>query len=395
MQTLSNYITITVNYKFISITPKSIDQHVEVRLLARLDKTLTTILDDFPEDLIPIISAYVINDQVSFYKQIIDTFLKTHKKAAKTRIRLDSEQIDRLSMYLLYQLLEPDIPDITSLETYFFEPINIIGNNIAGLYDGTGVTSRLICGYIRITTGEYEMGTFVDGHSFHGHGTYYYNGCIIREGEYNDGKCHGQGTEFRADGSVEYRGKFKDDKRHGQGTSYRADGSVIYKGEFKDGKRHGQGTSYGADGSVLYKGEWKDGHYHGQGTAYRADGSLYYEGEWKDGKGHAQGTVYRADGSVIYEGECKNGKPHGQGTYYWTDGRRYEGQWKDNKQHGQGTLYRADGNVVHTGEYKDGKRHGQGTSYRADGSVEYRGKWKNNQPDHSRSLTSKISSFFQ
>ena len=370
MQTNSNYITITVNYKFISITPKSIDQHVEVRLLARLDKTLTTILDDFPEDLISIISAYVINDQVSFYKQIIDTFLKTHKKAAKTRIRLDSERIDRLSMYLLYQLLEPDIPDMTRLETYFFEPINILSDNRAGLYDGTGVTARLICGYIQAK--DTEMGTFVNsmGRDYlHGQGTYYWTNGGRYEGEWKDRKRHGQGTHFYANGD-RYKGEWYDDKRHGQGTEFRAD--VRYNGHWKDDKLHGQGTSFRPDGSVRYNGQWKDDKAHGQGTSFRPDGRVVYKGEWNDGKCHGQGTEFRADGSVAYTGE-----------------------WKDHKWHGQGTEFRADGSVRYNGQWKDDKRHGQGTSYGADGSEEYRGKWKNDQPDHSRSLTSKISSFFK
>jgi len=235
VQNISNYTAITMNYKFISITPKSIDQHVEVRLIARkttLNDSLTTILDDFPEDLIPIISAYVIDNQVSINKQIIDRFLKTHKKAIKTRKRLNSEQIDRLSMYLLYQLLEPDIPDMTRLETYFFESINILSDNRAGLYNGTGVSARLICGYIR-STGAYEMGTFVNSMG----------------GDY----LHGQGTRNYANGDC-------------------------YEGEYKDGKRHGQGTYYGTDGSRI-EGEWKDGNKHGQGTLYRADGSVAYEGK--------------------------------------------------------------------------------------------------------------------
>ena len=336
-----------MNYKFISIIPKSIDQHVEVRLLSRkttLDERLTTILDDFPEDLIPIISAYVINDQVSFYKQIIDTFLKTHKKAAKTRKRLNSEKIDRLSMYLLYQLLEPDIPDMTRLETYFFEPINILSDIRAGLYNGTGVSARLICGYIRHTsTREYEIGTFVK--SIRRKTTEYEMGTFVNSmgGDY----LHGQGSREYFNG-MRYEGEWKADKRHGQGTAYSSDdGSVIYKGEWQDDKRHGQGIYYWINGA-RYEGEWNDDKLHGQGTSFRPDGSVLYKGEFKDGKRHGQGTLYRADGSVVYKGE-----------------------WKDNKQHGQGT------------------------SYGADGSEEYRGKWKNDQPEHSRSLTSKISSFFK
>ena len=363
-----------MNYKFISITPKSIDQHVEVRLIARkttLNDSLTTILDDFPEDLIPIISAYVINDQVSFYKQIIDTFLKTHKKAAKTRIRLDSEQINRLSMYLLYQLLKPDIPDMTSLETYFFEPINIISRPRAGLYDGTGVTKRLVCGYI----------CDIDRKS------------IDRIGEFlntiRGDLLDGQGTMYYSNGE-RYDGKWTDNKPHGWGIYYWPDGRR-YEGKWTDNKPHGWGIYYWPDGR-RYEGEWADNKPHGWGIYYWPDGRRY-QGKWTDNKSHGWGIYYWPDGRR-YEGDWTDNKPHGQGTMYYSNGERYDGKWKADKKYGQGSTHRADGSVIYQGEWKADKKYGQGSTHRADGSVEYRGKWKNNQPDHSRSLTSKISSFF-
>ena len=77
-------------------------------------------------------------------------------------------------------------------------------------------------------------------------------GCY--EGEYKDGKYHGQGIFISFDGD-KYEGEFKDGKRHGQGTHTWSDGDK-YVGKFKDGKKHGQGTyttRYG--GKVV--GEWK------------------------------------------------------------------------------------------------------------------------------------------
>ena len=44
----------------------------------------------------------------------------------------------------------------------------------------------------------------------------------------------------------------------------------IYEGEWKDGKTHGQGKETHADGET-YEGEWKDGVPHGQGKLTFAD----------------------------------------------------------------------------------------------------------------------------
>ena len=99
-----------------------------------------------------------------------------------------------------------------------------------------------------------------------------------------------------------------------------------YEGEWKDGKMHGQGTMIYSDGGN-YKGEWKDGNKHGQGTVILFDGDKY-EVEWKDGKMHGQGTNITPSGHK-YEGEWKNGNKHGQGTYIYPNGDKYEVEWKD------------------------------------------------------------------
>lgn len=46
-----------------------------------------------------------------------------------------------------------------------------------------------------------------------------------------------------------------------------------YEGEFKDGRPHGQGTVTGANG-LTTKGEFRDGRPHGQVTFGRPDGTI-------------------------------------------------------------------------------------------------------------------------
>lgn len=49
---------------------------------------------------------------------------------------------------------------------------------------------------------------------------------------------------------------------------------VKYEGEWKDGKAHGQGTMIFPDGSK-YEGEWRDGIAHGQGIMTLPNGTKY------------------------------------------------------------------------------------------------------------------------
>ena len=76
-----------------------------------------------------------------------------------------------------------------------------------------------------------------------------------------------------------------------------------YDGEWKDGKKHGQGILICYDGA-MYEGEWKEGKPNGQGTETRSNGKKY-EGEWKNGK-RCNGTEYNKYGKII--GKYVNGK---------------------------------------------------------------------------------------
>ena len=65
-----------------------------------------------------------------------------------------------------------------------------------------------------------------------------------------------------------------------------------YEGEWKNGKYHGQGKltiGKGIFEGDKYEGDWKDGKQHGQGT-YISTNRSKYVGEYKDGKENGQGT---------------------------------------------------------------------------------------------------------
>ena len=77
------------------------------------------------------------------------------------------------------------------------------------------------------------------------------------EGAFADGRRHGQGQQFYADGSV-YRGEWRDDQRHGMGELVLPNGDM-YRGAWEAGEKHGEGSYvYAAKGRVLH-GEWVRG----------------------------------------------------------------------------------------------------------------------------------------
>ena len=110
------------------------------------------------------------------------------------------------------------------------------------------------------------------------------DGTVIRfdgwidslEGKRMQGSCE----ILNASGTLMFTGGWKDRFPDGKGHQKLQDGGE-YDGEYLEGKFHGQGTLDYPNGDQ-YTGEWNLDRKHGQGTMrYKEDGAVF-EGEWKD-----------------------------------------------------------------------------------------------------------------
>ena len=200
----------------------------------------------------------------------------------------------------------------------------------------------------------------------HGEGTFSDSRGGKFVGQWKKGKPHGQANATGAKGD-KFVGEYRDG-RPWEGTYYDKGGNAhttysegsetvvvddMYDGEYKDGKRHGQGVIIWAQGNK-YVGEWKDDNMHGQGTYTYVDKPQWngppqdetYTGEWKDGRKHGQGT-YVYGGGGRYVGEFKDGEQNGQGTLTYAGGdSEYRGEWKDGKQWNGADYDSRSGNVM-------------------------------------------------
>ncbi len=77
-----------------------------------------------------------------------------------------------------------------------------------------------------------------------------------------------------------------------------------YEGEWKDGRRHGQGTVEFPEGG-RYEGEWPDGRPNGRGIMHYSDGRRH-EGQWQDGEKNGLGTFYGKRGRIERQGRWKD-----------------------------------------------------------------------------------------
>ena len=71
----------------------------------------------------------------------------------------------------------------------------------------------------------------------------YYNGKLIFEGEYLNGKRNGKGKEYNDNGKLIFEGEYLNGKRNGKGKEYDNNGKLIFEGEYLNGK-NGKGKEY-------------------------------------------------------------------------------------------------------------------------------------------------------
>ncbi len=204
------------------------------------------------------------------------------------------------------------------------------------------------------------------------------------DGEFLDGLRHGRGM-MKYHNADMYNGEFERDLFHGFGVYQWApyeddDGSPIigkrYEGDFQDGKRHGQGVFLMGDGNY-YNGGFEKDLFHNVGTLRHKNGNIF-TGEWARGKAHGKMDINFENGDS-YSGEMQTGKFHGKGKYVWSNDQGfYDGQWERGLKHGKGVRLFNNGNK-YIGNFKNSEMDGDGIMLYANGD-QYVGSWSHGHP---------------
>lgn len=223
------------------------------------------------------------------------------------------------------------------------------------------------------------------------------------EGTVCDGKYHGEGLQFKSDGSKHYRGSFVEGKYEGTGTLFLSDGRL--EASFRNGKIEGPGKIILEDGHLFFDGSYKKNYKSGFGKSYYVNGGTYV-GEYKNDLYHGQGELlYRpnTEKSFHYVGSFKYGEFDGQGEIKGSNNYSYVGGFKAGVFHGDGVgIFEASSDkdlikrygedyaslnpnmtsvsaVRYEGEYKKGNRSGLGKMEYSNGDT-YAGLFKAGQP---------------
>ena len=97
-----------------------------------------------------------------------------------------------------------------------------------------------------------------------------YEGDFLGE---EHGYAHGQRNWYRPDGTLEYEGEWQQGHYHGSGRLWYFEDSGYpgyrYEGDFVESMCHGQGSWYRPDNTLEYEGDWEHSERHGQGILYK------------------------------------------------------------------------------------------------------------------------------
>ena len=166
----------------------------------------------------------------------------------------------------------------------------------------------------------------------------YYNGLLIFDGFYLNGKKNGKGKQFYKNGELMFEGEFSDDKywngflkkylylyqkaylkkeiEYTKGVElkkivrdYNDDGKLLFEGEFFKSKSLSKGKEYNKYGEIIYEGEYLDGErWNGIIKQYDCCKNPIFIGNISQGKKNGKAEEYDTKGNLIFEGEYLNGK---------------------------------------------------------------------------------------
>lgn len=143
-----------------------------------------------------------------------------------------------------------------------------------------------------------------------------------------------------------------------------------FEGEFRNGRLHGQGKVTEVDAqhrvTTVREGRWADGAMWGPGRVEQASGAVA-EGEFAEGRLNGRGTITYQD-RRRFEGEFFNGDPAGLGRLRTPDGEVTEGVFdRSMRAWGFAVRHLPDGSRL-IGEFRNGEPAGQALLVRPDGT---------------------------
>lgn len=246
----------------------------------KLPDTFSTLPDDIKAIIFDYLPAEDLTENFSLVSENLSK--ENEEKFWKSRLHQELHPTSARQFFTIFKSWETAYMKFRKMlengEGHIIHPngkveIGQFGNGVKkptlGKLNGQGITIGHT-GHIR--EGEFREGELIHGKHIHP------NGKVV-EGEFSNGRLHGQGKITEPLKTVVKEGQFKNGELHGKGKIVRENENIC-EGEFHEGQLR-EGEEVWFDGYKV-KGHFRKGVLHGQGQMTLPSGKIE-EGEFEDG----------------------------------------------------------------------------------------------------------------
>lgn len=141
--------------------------------------------------------------------------------------------------------------------------------------------------------------------------TYFDNGQLREEGQFDNGNLDGYRKIYHPDGYLEVIEHYRQGEFHGTYQKFYSDGQVSVAGEYIDGVMKGVWKTFYPSGQLKDEVMMSDNEENGPFTEYYENGQLKAEGTYLSGENeHGPLKLYNEDGVLIRTMDCNQGICH-------------------------------------------------------------------------------------
>jgi len=191
------------------------------------------------------------------------------------------------------------------------------------------------------------VGQYKDGLKTGSWKTYYADGQIESDYEWDRGVQHGHELDWAANGQQICDGQNVQGKRFGKWTWWYENGNLKQSYIYEEGKRHGEYVWDQEDGTPRARGEFYDDSFHGAWTWWNEPKLAKIERVYWRGQHDGKETNYFAHDVVAARRNHRRGYKHGLEETFYEDGKpRFKGEWLDGHAMGKHHTWDSEGNEV-------------------------------------------------
>jgi uncharacterized protein len=195
---------------------------------------------------------------------------------------------------------------------------------------------------------------------------HYHSGKIYAEGPKTGIRNTGHWRYYNEDSTLESEGDYKNGKKHGDWVTYFPSGKISSQGKFENDEHAGVWVYFFEDGTISSTGSYSAGKKEGQWKAFETNGALKSDATFDQGTGDYR--EFYADGKLKTKGRVVDGKRQGRWEFYFPDGKR-EGYCDYEKDKGLYVGYYANGNLYTKGYLEGEVKTGTWEIYNEEGSL--------------------------